>query len=303
MLNQTKRLYKSKSKSKIFITILCIFGLLFSYSCSCKNKVTGPGNDGLENGKPPITDNKDGSVITPSMTLSTNLMVIDNAGTKTTESITITVDNADFEIADITGVEGLTKADFTLANGVLSLTKSFDKVDITEKTLTLTVNYKKKSTAGANDTLSKTTDKTTFNVVKVQQIDTQSEILKNIVTSLSSGASVAGRRVQFDFTDTSAATSDTINLKNINNSGQSGDDNVASEFIRDIISEIKQKVDYQKYFKDVTETHAIDGTDATILTIELTFTPNSIYEFANTKYTIKLDNKKADGSSGGNWIE
>ena len=52
MLNQNHNVFKGqKSKSKIFITILCIFGLLFSWSCSCKNNVTGPGNDGLENGK------------------------------------------------------------------------------------------------------------------------------------------------------------------------------------------------------------------------------------------------------------
>ena len=42
MLNQTKRLYKSKSKSKIFITILCIFGLIFSYSCKCRNQISDP---------------------------------------------------------------------------------------------------------------------------------------------------------------------------------------------------------------------------------------------------------------------
>ena len=301
MKNLKKRVFTHKSKSKIFITILCIFGLLFSWSCSCKNKVTGPGNDGLEDGRQPTPNDKGGSVITPSMTLSTNLMIINVNGNDTKQKITITVDNADFEIADITGVEGLTKADFTLKDGVLSLTKSFDKVDTTEKTLTLTVNYKKKSTAGANDTLSKTTEKTTFKVVKVQQIDTQSEIIKNIITSL--GYQVAGKRVQFEFGKASGSdvTADTINLKNVNGNNQEGDDNVVLEFTGYLISDIKKNVDYQKYFKDVTETHTIDGTDATLLTIELTFTPNSIYEFANTKYTIKLDNKRQDGTSGGDW--
>ena len=143
-----------KQKSKILLIIISIFGLAFSYSCSCRNPE-----------KPPI----DGNTINPSMSLSRDLMVVNSDGNETTYKITITVENADFEIADITGVEGLTKEDFALTDGVLSLTKNFDKVDATEKTLTLTVNYKKQSNAEANDTLSKTTDNTTFKVIKAKK--------------------------------------------------------------------------------------------------------------------------------------
>lgn len=58
MLNQNHNVHK-RTNSKILLTILCIFGLLFSYSCSCKNNVTGPGNDGLENGRVTNTNNVD----------------------------------------------------------------------------------------------------------------------------------------------------------------------------------------------------------------------------------------------------
>ncbi|WP_161976227.1 hypothetical protein, partial [Brachyspira catarrhinii] len=37
-------------KSKLFITILCIFGLLFSYSCSCKNRVSNPDDTPTDGG-------------------------------------------------------------------------------------------------------------------------------------------------------------------------------------------------------------------------------------------------------------
>ena len=46
MRNQTNNVFKVKrQKSKLFLIILCIFGLLFSYSCSCKNRVSDPTGD------------------------------------------------------------------------------------------------------------------------------------------------------------------------------------------------------------------------------------------------------------------
>ena len=291
MRNQTKRVFTHKSK--VFLTILCMLGLVFSWSCSCKNRVSNPDDtptDGV------VTNEEGGSVITPSITLSTNLMVIDNAGTQTKESITITVDNADFVIADITGVEGLTKDNFELANGVLSLKSGFDKVATTEKTLTLAVNYQKKSTAGANDTLSKTTDSKTFNVVKVEKFDNQSDILQNIISSL--GVMQGSKRVSFNFSEVGKAGVDSISLENTLHNEAKADCN-AQEFVNDILINdaisIKKNDNYKKYFDDVTGTYSIGETDKSILTIELTFSPKSIYEFGNVKYTITLNsNGKGD---------
>ena len=297
MKNLKKRVFTHKSKSKIFITILCIFGLLFSYSCSCKNKVTGPGNDGLENGRQPTTNDKGGSVITPSMTLSTNLMVIDNAGTKTTESITITVDNADFEIADITGVEGLTKADFTLANGVLSLTKSFDKVDITEKTLTLTVNYKKKSTAGANDTLSKTTDKTTFNVVKVQKV--QNNSIEQIIQSVYSDrirfkSEDFVREVSFSIAEgTYDEATKTFTLKEQSNSLKDSDAVIDKNSMKNEITAYLRNA--KKYFTSVDAGEVTDVSgNPNKIEFEVTLNFNSIYE-TDIEMSIKIAVEKTKG--------
>ena len=293
MRNQTNKTI-FKQKSKVFLTILCMLGLVFSWSCSCKNRVSNPDDTPTDGG---VTNEEGGSVITPSITLSTNLMVIDNAGTQTKESITITVDNADFVIADITGVEGLTKDNFELANGVLSLKSGFDKVATTEKTLTLAVNYQKKSTAGANDTLSKTTDSKTFNVVKVEKFDNQSDILQNIISSL--GVMQGSKRVSFNFSEVGKADVDSISLENTLHNEAKADCN-AQEYLDDILinypqQSIKNNDNYKKYFDDVTGTYSIDEANKSILTIELTFSPKSIYEFGNVKYTITLNsNGKGD---------
>ena len=293
MRNQKNYAFK-KQKSKVFLTILCMLGLVFSWSCSCKNRVSNPDDTPTDGG---VTNEEGGSVITPSITLSTNLMVIDNAGTQTKESITITVDNADFVIADITGVEGLTKDNFELANGVLSLKSGFDKVATTEKTLTLAVNYQKKSTAGANDTLSKTTDSKTFNVVKVEKFDNQSDILQNIISSL--GVMQGSKRVSFNFSEVGKADVDSISLENTLHNEAKADCN-AQEYLDDILinypqQSIKNNDNYKKYFDDVTGTYSIDEANKSILTIELTFSPKSIYEFGNVKYTITLNsNGKGD---------
>ena len=86
----------------------------------------------------------------------------------------MTAANADIDTFSITddGSLGLTGDNFNLADGVLSLKDNFAALtDNTEKTLTLTVNYKKKADAGANTTLSKTTDTKTFKIVKAEKLD------------------------------------------------------------------------------------------------------------------------------------
>ena len=44
----TNRIIKKShfAKSKILLTIICILGLVFSYSCNCRNNSTAPGDGG-----------------------------------------------------------------------------------------------------------------------------------------------------------------------------------------------------------------------------------------------------------------
>ena len=50
MTNLFKRFFTHKSK--FLLIILCLLGMVFSYSCSCRNDSTGPGNDGNGGGGP-----------------------------------------------------------------------------------------------------------------------------------------------------------------------------------------------------------------------------------------------------------
>ena len=54
MRNQTNNVFKIKrQKSKLFLIILCVFGLLFSWSCSCKNRVSNPDDTPTDGGVTP----------------------------------------------------------------------------------------------------------------------------------------------------------------------------------------------------------------------------------------------------------
>lgn len=178
MTNLFKRFFTHKSK--FLLIILCLLGMVFSYSCSCRNDSTGPGNDGNGGGQ----GNTTGSQITPSSKLSRQLMVVNSGGTTTTKPITITVadailDNINF---DITG-DSLTKDNFDLSDGVLSLTSGFSEVnDTTEKDVSITIYYKKKPDAGKDDILSPDKEEKTFKIIKAKELDATAikELFNNI---------------------------------------------------------------------------------------------------------------------------
>ena len=131
MLNHKNNVHKAqKSKSKIFITILCIFGLLFSYSCSCKNNVTGPGNDGLEDGKvtninpdtfaiKEATGNVVASIVQSAKTVGDIKIAFAEANNHD-YTMDYTVDDAN-ETVEANKID---KSDFQLANKVLTAKES-----------------------------------------------------------------------------------------------------------------------------------------------------------------------------------
>ena len=169
MLNQKHNVFKGqKSKSKIFITILCIFGLLFSWSCSCKNRVSDPNNIPLDNGiktnkdpdpTPPPTPNNDPDKDLSNGALSTSstkVIILANDGTTVSTTATIKFKNATgkltkvedsaadkaFELADLdysgttltltdSGKAKATEGEFRTIKATFSLTKSADNVDLT----------------------------------------------------------------------------------------------------------------------------------------------------------------------------
>ena len=163
MRNQTNNVFKVKrQKSKLFITILCIFGLLFSYSCQCKNNVSDPNNIPPDSGiktndiipdtgdTDPDKDLVDGAL----STTSTKVIVVAGAGDTVKTTSTIKFKNATATLTAIADVDASanTPTDLTL-----------DDFDYTGTTLTF-----KKDTTDASKY-----DATTLAKVSWSGVDTK----------------------------------------------------------------------------------------------------------------------------------
>ena len=174
-----KKLKSHFAKSKIYLIILCILGLAFSYSCSCRDDnpyvpppITPPGNDDLTGGK----DNGNwGMEYTPETTLSTNVMIVNSAGDGMKSSITITVKNADVEKVSIKDNNDI---NLEVDKGNIIIKDGFNKFETTAKDFILIVNYKKKSAAGDKDTLSKTEEEFEIKIIKATKITVEDNVSK-----------------------------------------------------------------------------------------------------------------------------
>ena len=119
MRNQTNNVFKVKrQKSKLFLIILCIFGLLFSYSCSCKNRVSNPDDTPTTPPPPPgtfsiseATDNVKASIVKTSETIGTIKI-----GFVSANNYAYTMDYT-VEDSEADESKKITKADFTKSDG------------------------------------------------------------------------------------------------------------------------------------------------------------------------------------------
>ena len=312
MLNQNHNVHK-RTNSKILLIVICIFGLLFSYSCSCKNNVTGPGNDGLENGKVTnITPTGDSNAFIPvanKVYNATNSALIakKDGTTKTDVKIKFKEDNGHniknaklIKTADTNGTE-VTGASYDFQNSSFGFTAAelqtmLDNMDSTTSPatniLTLTFEVTTDDTTTTNTTA--TVEDVKVEIIKTQEFDNQATILQGIIGSLT--PQLPSNRVQFNFSADKAGIS-SIDLSNILEDKGPADNNDAASFVNDMIDEIKTKPDYQKYFDDVKTANDPTGIGTTVLNIKLTFTPKNLYDMTLVDYTMKLDN-----THGGNWI-
>ena len=126
MRNQTNKTI-FKQKSKVFLTILCMLGLVFSWSCSCKNRVSNPDDtptDGGTNFIPPGTF----SISEATNNVTTNFVV---KTTSTVGEIKIGFVSANnyaytlsYEVVDNEGADDnskILKSDTEYANDVLTI--------------------------------------------------------------------------------------------------------------------------------------------------------------------------------------
>ena len=101
MTNLIKRVFTHKSK--FLLTILCLLGLAFSYSCSCRNPSSGQRENGGD--------------------ASGNfLMQIDSAGTGYKQTATVSFDKATATLKSVEDVDsGLVQDDFVYEGNTLKL--------------------------------------------------------------------------------------------------------------------------------------------------------------------------------------
>ena len=143
MRNQTNNVFKVKrQKSKLFLIILCVFGLLFSYSCSCKNRVSNPDDtptDGGTNIKPDTNNRTSGGAVVS----SNHQIVVASAGDTVKTTATVKFLNATGTLTAIADADatastpaGLTLDDFDYTGTTLTFKKDTtdaSKIDTTLK--------------------------------------------------------------------------------------------------------------------------------------------------------------------------
>ena len=135
MRNQTTKSHNAKSK--IFITLLCIFGLLFSYSCQCKNNVSDPNNippdgglgggggGGSQTDTDPDKDLVDGAL----STTSTKVIVVAGAGDTVKTTSTIKFKNATATLKSFEDTDSTTLTDGDIVYEGTTLTLKADTTD------------------------------------------------------------------------------------------------------------------------------------------------------------------------------
>ena len=141
MRNQTTKSHNAKSK--ILLITLCIFGLLFSYSCSCRNRISNPDDTPIDNGIKtndiinPDTDNRtNGGAVSGSYQI-----VVASAGDTVKTTATVKFLNATGKLtaiadADATANTTLTLDDFDYTGTTLTFKKDTtdaSKIDTTVK--------------------------------------------------------------------------------------------------------------------------------------------------------------------------
>ena len=322
MLNHKFNAFKKqKSKSKIFITILCIFGLLFSYSCSCKNNVTGPGNDGLEDGKvTKITPTGDSNTFTPYLSQSksqTNLIASDNGTSKTTVKIEF-ADKNNYNIKNVVMKTVTGEGQDLSANSEYRFSDGSYELSIPKDDLKKVLDNMNSTTAPATNSLDLTFEITTDStvvtnktvtlsvkvvLVKAQRIDTtKAQSIMNAATKLDSFVGAQnGTAFTYDESKGSSVNGNTTTIKNVKHDGsESGSPSIYTAAV-EIRNQGEMVGEYGTYFDDFDIIDTKNGVGTKKAKIEIKFKPKNIYDFTEKDLTYYIELVLTDGSKY-NWI-
>ena len=316
MRNQTNNVFKVKrQKSKLFITILCIFGLLFSYSCQCKNNVSDPNNI-PPNGTNDI-ETTDPTVFSASLVdaNSVKTLVVKSDGGFNKEIVLKISSTNTIDTITPTAVSendlNLTAESFAYAKDTGKLTiRGIDdfknQTGGTKKTITATFTLTTK-----DDNLKNTSTTVDVNLDLIRAVDTSSDtienntILKSIFTSLGQ-YQYDNNHVTFLFNDSIKVSANEITIEN------SASRNITKEpegdinqFGTDIANDLNGENYGKGYFSSVTFDYNSSTISGTIATLSFDFTLSDAYGSGNGTFTIKADVKlpttAAANAGKGSW--
>ena len=313
MRNQTTKSHNAKSK--IFITLLCIFGLLFSYSCQCKNNVSDPNNIPDDNGiktndittdtgdTDPDKDLVDGAL----STTSTKVIVVAGAGDTVKTTSTIKFKNATATLTAIADVDAsantptdLTLDDFDYTGTTLTFKKDTTDASKYDATTLAKVNWSgesKKITAtftlmpAENVTLSETEKTVVIEIVKIKVLKSE-EVYTEALKKIGGGSmSVTGSVGTAPFIFTSGTGSkDTFKVATV------GDADIGTVKLSDFKTTFNTDT-ATRAFDNFSKIEIIDegSFSGTVATFTLQFTlkdeikNNQYYEFELGDGTYKLE--------------
>ena len=297
MRNQTNNVFKIKrQKSKLFLIILCVFGLLFSWSCSCKNRVSNPDDTPTDGGvTPPPAGTFSISEATNNVTTN---FVVKTASTVGEIKIGFVSANnyaytLSYEVVDNEGADDnskILKSDTDYANDVLTIKDTgLTKIRAIPRgeVRTITINF----TFKANDSnLNNNTQNLSVEVklTHARMIDNNNlgEILKKMTGQTILDLGVGNPTYGFNLGgDGNTYTEGVYEIKNI------ASDKVTS-FNDEIIAKIHEYADYYLPLLDeiksaTRSTITEGGKDSTYYTITYDIVWEDKYE-ANSATTVKL---------------
>ena len=299
MLNHNKRLIKSKSK--ILLLALCIFGLVFSYSCNCRNNSTAPDNtDPSTFSIGEATGNVKASIVQSAKVIGEIKIGFDASHEYTTE---FTVEDS-----DTTETTKLTETDFTLSGNVLSLNDSgLGKVRAIDSSSqptskTITINF----TLKANDPSLKNSTQTLPVEVKLthaQKITTGKDGIENTILTdalkiqtlvINDGSKSAA--FEWKDNDVSISTVDvdnkTVTIKDITGvADKLPSESISYAKLQETAAEKlpngKFGSNYNTYFNNHEFTW--NKESKTILAASIKFIPKDEYEFTDPTATLKFE--------------
>ena len=319
MRNQTNNVFKVKrQKSKLFLIILCVFGLLFSWSCSCKNRVSNPDDTPTDGGTPPPPPGTF-SISEATNNVTTNFVVKTASTVGEIKIGFVSANNypytLSYEVVDNEGADDnskILKSDTDYANDVLTIKDtglakiraipSVDAPAVRTITINFTFTADDKTLNNYTQTLPVEVKLTHFKEITIENEfkKTINEIGNWLTTSLGS--------LEFEQATANGNTI-TVNVRGIDNEDSSNYDtkNVSkSDFGSNrLLNKLKVEMSNRNvpYYKDLTYIKNEKSGDNEAFYYNLVV--NDAYELANTEVVIVVNNLKhtTGGGFAINWLD